>query len=97
MGGGAVFGGGSIFGPTGRSSGVPLVVWAGSFNLSGIVLSAAKVAREPTAKTASAMSNEIGKTLVIRINLLQNPRGNKWEKVGKRGLAAFDEPARFQN
>src|SRR6185436_1945248 len=50
VGGGALSEGGSMFGPEGKSSGVPLSVCIGSFNLSGSV-SEVSAARTNTAET----------------------------------------------
>src|SRR6266404_7939974 len=60
--------GGSMFGPAGKSSGVPLSVWAGSFSVSGSV-AFSSCAQRDDAKQASVnttASEDFGKERFIR-------------------------------
>src|ERR1044071_4099427 len=67
-GGGGLSEGGSMFGPAGRSSGVPLRVWLGSFSFSGSVglASSARTDDATQASTSATARKDLGKKNFIR-------------------------------
>src|SRR5687768_4611162 len=80
-----------MFGPAGRSSGVPLVVWAGKLIFSGTVSAALRLAKL-TARNENAIVSD--KTFVIRILILCRIEQETNQKTGS--FRSENEPVVIQ-
>src|SRR5437773_5899268 len=72
IGGGATSEGGSMFGPAGKSSGVPLSVWRGRSSLSGSVAlaSSARTADAKQATVNARINRDLNKALLIKLTTI---------------------------